>query len=60
MRRLIENLGPIQNTIQYSWLLELSRAFFDFPEGEQLTTGNWEQLYDTAAKKMAAPNWPLV
>jgi glucuronate isomerase len=38
-------------------LLELSRAFFDLPEGEELTTRNWERLYDVAARKMAAPNW---
>lgn len=57
VRRLVERIEPLRNTIQYSWLLELSRAFFDFPEDEPLTTNNWEQLYDTAAKKMAAPNW---
>lgn len=57
VRRLVERIEPLRNTIQYSWLLELSRAFFDFPEDEQLTTNNWEQLCDTAAKKMAAPNW---
>ena len=28
VRRLIENLGPIQNTIQYSWLVEMCQTFF--------------------------------
>jgi glucuronate isomerase len=54
--RLVERIEPLRNTIQYSWLLELAREFFDFPAGEQLTTKNWEQLYDTAAKRMAQPD----
>lgn len=57
VRRLVERIEPLRNTIQYSWLLELSRTFFDFPAGEELTTSNWEKLYDTASKKMAQPNW---
>ena len=57
VRRLVERIEPLRNTIQYSWLLELSQKFFDFPVGEHLTTSNWESLYDTAAKKMAQPNW---
>jgi glucuronate isomerase len=43
--------------VQYSWLLELAREFFDFPADEQLSTDNWESLYDAAARKMAQPNW---
>ena len=34
-----------------------SRAFFDLPPDEHVTTSNWEQLYDNAAKKMAQPDW---
>src|SRR6476659_10433143 len=57
VRRLVERIEPLRNTIQYSWLLELARAFFDFGPDEHLTTSNWESLYDTAARKMAQPNW---
>ncbi|HEX3601589.1 MAG TPA: glucuronate isomerase [Lacipirellulaceae bacterium] len=57
VRRLVARLEPLRNTVQYSWLLELAREFFDFPEGEHLTTSNWESLFDAAAKKMAEPNW---
>jgi glucuronate isomerase len=57
VRRLVARIEPLRNTVQYSWLLELAREFFDFPAGEQLTTANWESLYDTAAKKLAEPNW---
>ena len=31
VRRLVERIEPLRNTIQYSWLLELARTFFDFP-----------------------------
>src|SRR5262245_7295494 len=57
VRRLVERMEPLRNTVQYSWLLELAQQFFDFPVGEQVTTSNWESLYDMAAKKMAQPNW---
>jgi glucuronate isomerase len=57
VRRLVERIEPLRNTIQYSWLLELSQAFFDFPVGEHLTIANWERLYDSAARRMAEPDW---
>src|SRR5262245_17789709 len=57
VRRLVERIEPLRNTIQYGWLLELAREFFDFPADENLTISNWETLYETAARKMAQPNW---
>lgn len=57
VRRLVENLAPLTNTVQYSWLLELASTFFDLPPGEDLTIRNWERLYDTALDKMALPDW---
>jgi glucuronate isomerase len=36
VRRLIENLGPIQNTIQYSWLVEMCQKFFGLEGGFSL------------------------
>ncbi len=56
VRRLVEWLGPLDNTVQVSWLLEMCSAFFDFHE-ERITPDNWEALYDAAARKMAAPDW---
>jgi glucuronate isomerase len=56
VRRLVEWLGPLENTVQYSWLLEMCREFFGF-EDERLTTSNWESLYERAAATMAAPDW---
>ncbi len=57
VRRLVARIEPLRNTVQYDWLLELARKFFDFPADEQFTTANWESLYDAAAKKMAQPDW---
>src|SRR5262245_4475271 len=51
VRRLVPWLEKLSNTIQVSWLVELSQKFFGF-EDELLTVGNWEKLYDTAAAKM--------
>src|SRR3954463_12468876 len=31
VRRLGGRIQPLRNTIQYSWLLDLARTFFDFP-----------------------------
>jgi len=54
--RLIPSVAELDNTIQYSWLLEMCRNLFGFEE-ERITTSNWEALYDLAAKKMAEPDW---
>jgi glucuronate isomerase len=56
VHRLVEWLAPLENTIQYSWLLEMCREFFGFQD-DRLTAKNWEALYEQAAKKMAAPDW---
>jgi glucuronate isomerase len=56
VRRLVGRLGPLDNTIQMSWLLEMGREFFGFEE-EALTPANWRRLYDAAEQRMAAPDW---
>jgi glucuronate isomerase len=55
-RRIISGLGPIENTIQYSWFIEIAREFFGFQE-ELVTTKNWEPLYDAALAKMNSKSW---
>lgn len=55
-RRIISGLGPIENTIQYSWFIEIAREFFGFKE-ELVTTKNWEPLYDAALAKMNSKSW---
>ena len=53
---LIPSLASLDNTIQYSWLIELSREFFGFEE-DRITTSNWEELYETALEKMSSVSW---
>lgn len=54
--RLVPWLSTIENTAQYSWLLEMCDVFFDFKE-ERITESNWESLYDSALTKMQQPDW---
>lgn len=54
--RLIENLGPITNTIQYSWFIEMAQKLLDF-DGDTIDTNNWEAFYDAAEEKMSADSW---
>jgi glucuronate isomerase len=54
---LLSNLEPIQNTIQYSWFIEMCQEFFGF-EGTIIDGSNWESIYDAAQAQMDADNWP--
>ncbi len=56
VERLVKNLEPIQNTIQYSWFVEMSQQLFDFQD-DRVTTKNWQPLYDVAVAKMSASDW---
>ncbi len=56
VRVLVPWLKHLDNTAQYSWLLEMAREFFDFPY-DQVDESNWEQLYDAALAKMQQPDW---
>jgi glucuronate isomerase len=57
VRRIVARLEPLQNTAQYSWLIEIAQTWFGFTD-ERLTSGNWEALYDAAERKMTAADWP--
>ena len=54
--RLFENLGNINNTVQWSWFIELSQELFGF-QGDEIDKSNWETVYDLAESKMREPNW---
>lgn len=54
--RLVTKLQALENTVQFSWLLEMCRSFFQFSD-DRITADNWESLYDTAAAIMAEPDW---
>ncbi|MCA9174632.1 MAG: amidohydrolase, partial [Planctomycetales bacterium] len=54
--RLMANLGPISNTIQYSWFVEMAQQLLGF-EGDEINADNWEPLYDHAVEQMASDTW---
>jgi glucuronate isomerase len=54
--RLVENMGPLRNTIQASWLVEMCRELFGFA-ADEVTPANWESLYDQSLRCMQSPGW---
>ncbi|MBL9123743.1 MAG: glucuronate isomerase [Planctomycetaceae bacterium] len=56
VERLVAGIAPLENTIQYSWLIEMAQRFFGFAE-ERVTPTNIGQLYRAAAAKMSQPDW---
>src|SRR5262245_10766276 len=53
---LIDNLGAINNTIQWSWFVEMAQKLFGF-QGDSIDSSNWEQLYDDAEAQMSFSGW---
>ena len=54
--RLFDHLGNINNTVQWSWFVELSQSLFGF-QGDDINKSNWELVYDLAESKMHESNW---
>jgi glucuronate isomerase len=56
VRALLEHLDRIDNTVQYSWFLEIASTFLGF-EGERPTPADCDRLCDQAERVMAQPDW---
>lgn len=56
VERLFDHLGNINNTVQWSWFVELSQELFGF-QGDEIDKSNWETVYDLAESKMQEPDW---
>ncbi len=54
--RLIAHLGPVENTVQYSWLVEMAQALFGF-DGDRITPDNWEAVYESSESLMSSETW---
>lgn len=54
--RLFSHLENINNTVQWSWFVELSQELFGF-QGDEIHSSNWEEVYDLAQAKMGEPDW---
>ena len=55
-RNLSVYLDRIDNTVQYSWLLEIARTFHDFPH-DRITPENIDDLYDRAERGPESHLW---
>lgn len=56
VERLFHHLGNINNTVQWSWFVELSQELFGFQKDE-INMSNWETVYDLAESKMQEADW---
>jgi glucuronate isomerase len=56
VRAILGHMDRFDNTVQYSWFLEIARTFFGF-EGEKLSASDADSLYDTALQVTAQPDW---
>ncbi len=57
VERLVLGLSPLENTVQYSWLIDICRTFFGFDD-DRLHLNNWEDLYDRSESIMSSAQWP--
>jgi len=56
VRSILQHLERFDNTVQYSWFLEIARVFLGF-QGDRLSASDTDALWDAAAQRMAAPDW---
>ncbi len=54
--RLVAGMAPLENTIQYSWFIEMAQELLGFKD-DRLTPQNWEGLFNTAHERMSKPDW---
>jgi glucuronate isomerase len=52
---LVAALGPLDNTAQYGWMIELARELFGF-QHDRLTSENWPELADAVRDHAARPD----
>jgi glucuronate isomerase len=55
VRNLLSHLGHIDNTVQYSWFVDIVRTFLGF-DGE-ITAANCDALFDGAERLMNQADW---
>ncbi len=56
VRTLISWLPQIDNTIQYSWFLDIARQFLGF-KGDRIGADDADLLWTAAEKQFAQPDW---
>jgi glucuronate isomerase len=56
VRAILRHMDRFDNTVQYSWFLEIARVFLGF-QGDRLGASDADSLFDTAHRLMAQPDW---
>src|SRR5215472_10382624 len=56
VRAILQHAERFDNTVQYSWFLEIARTFLGF-QGDRLGADDADALYDAAERLMAQPDW---
>jgi glucuronate isomerase len=56
VRAILAHMDRFDNTVQYSWFLEIARTFLGF-QGDRLSAADADPLYDAAERVMAQPDW---
>jgi glucuronate isomerase len=56
VREIVRHMDRYDNTVQYSWFLDIARTFLGF-DGNKITAGDADKLFDAAQKTFAQPDW---
>jgi len=56
VRAILGHLDRIDNTVQYSWFLEIAQTFLGF-KGDRVSANDCGALCDAADRLMALPDW---
>src|SRR5713101_8033721 len=56
VRAILAHMDRFDNTVQFSWFLEIARAFLGF-DGDRLTAADADWLLTTADKVFSQPDW---
>ena len=56
VRAILGHLDRIDNTVQYSWFMEIARSFLGF-QGDHVSAADADSLWATAEKQFAQPDW---
>ncbi|HJZ93511.1 MAG TPA: glucuronate isomerase [Gemmataceae bacterium] len=56
VKSILGHMGRFDNTVQYSWFLEIAKQFLGFT-GDRISAADADSLFDTAKTKFAQSDW---
>jgi glucuronate isomerase len=56
VREIVRHMERFDNTVQYAWFVDIARTFLGF-DGNRVTAGDADALFDAAEQRFAAPDW---